>query len=155
MSLPSRSSLSDDVIIADLIAAGDQSGCESFSNVATVATPASRGADIEVPDIKLNVGTVTFPSSREAGPTGNGHAPRMLTPGPTISGFSTPSFTLLGPLDENDATDGDFGVPYDIGVPLEAAVLAKAQEITHVRAVERELSVGDCMDEAIHVLHGL
>jgi hypothetical protein len=55
------------VMIADLMAAGDQSGCELFSKA---ATPLRWGHAIEVPDMILNVD-----SEFELLSTGTGHAP--------------------------------------------------------------------------------
>ncbi|KAH0452606.1 hypothetical protein IEQ34_019905 [Dendrobium chrysotoxum] len=90
------------------MAAGDQSGCESFNKD---ATPANTAADAELPDTILNVGNVKFPASRAGGPTGNGHAAATFTPGPTISGFKIPSFTALGPRPEKSATAGAGDAP--------------------------------------------
>ncbi|KAG5588892.1 hypothetical protein H5410_039406 [Solanum commersonii] len=86
------------VMIADLIAAGDQVGCVLFSNA---ATPLRCGQDIEVPDIMLKVDFVFVLLSMEVG-----QAARMLRPGPIISGFKIPGLAILGPLEENAVTTG-------------------------------------------------
>jgi hypothetical protein len=85
-------------MIADLMAAGDQSGWALFSRA---AMPLRCGQDIEVPEIMLNVDFVSVLFSTETG-----HAARMLTPGPIISGFNMPGLAKLGPLEENEATVG-------------------------------------------------
>ncbi|CAA7406341.1 unnamed protein product [Spirodela intermedia] len=73
------------VIIADLIAAGDQRG---WAALIRAATPETCGAAMERV------------------------APRMLTPGARMSGFTTPPFTVLGPLEEKCATAGEGSRPY-------------------------------------------
>nr|GLL49289.1 hypothetical protein CR513_13785 [Ipomoea trifida] len=100
-------------MIADFIAAGDQSGCALLSNA---AIPLRCGVAIDVPDIMLKV---AFPLLVLLS-TENGQAARMLTPGPRISGLRIPGLALLGPLEENDATDGAVLVP--INVPLNTIV---------------------------------
>lgn len=47
---------------------------------------------------------------------GKGHAARMLTPGPMMSGLRMPGLSRLGPLEEKEATVGDNGFP--MAVPL-------------------------------------
>lgn len=47
---------------------------------------------------------------------GNGHAARMSTPGPIMSGFRIPGLALLGPWEEKEVTAGANGFP--ITVPL-------------------------------------
>nr|GLL45885.1 subtilisin-like protease SBT1.1 [Ipomoea trifida] len=90
--------VSEVVMIADLIAAGDQSGCALLSKA---ATPDRCGQDIEVPEIMLNVGFESVLFSTETG-----QAAMMFTPGPTMSGFRIPGLALLGPRDEKKETAG-------------------------------------------------
>lgn len=54
--------------------------------------------------------------------TGNGHAARMLTPGPIKSGFRIPGFARLGPIEEREATAGVDESPTT--VPLNKTVAA-------------------------------
>ncbi|OAY85853.1 hypothetical protein ACMD2_15512 [Ananas comosus] len=109
MRLPLRSRVSADVIIADLIAAGDQSGCDAFSSAAIPARWAAAG---DVPEIMLNVAIDSSFVGLLLAPTLFGHAATMFTPGPMMSGFSTPLLAALGPRPENAATAGAAcGVP--------------------------------------------
>lgn len=85
-------------MIADLIAAGDHSGCALLSSA---ATPLRCGHDMEVPEIILNVDFVLVLFSTETG-----QAARIFTPGPKISGFRIPRLAMLGPLEENAPTNG-------------------------------------------------
>lgn len=55
-----------------------------------------------MPDIILKVDFEFMLLSR-----GNGHAARIFTPGPIMSGFRMPGLARLGPLDEKEATEGD------------------------------------------------
>ncbi|OAY64549.1 hypothetical protein ACMD2_14352 [Ananas comosus] len=103
--LPSRSVVSDVVMIADLIAAGDQSGC---APLISAAMPLRWGVDIEVPDIILKVAEVTFVSD---GPTWKGHAATTFRPGPMMSGFRMPGLWRLGPREEKKVTTGAGEVP--------------------------------------------
>jgi hypothetical protein len=74
------------VVIADLIAAGDQPGCLLLISA---ATPARCGADTDVPDSKLKVGPGS--TDEDGGPTTwVGQAASTLTPGPVMSGFKMP-----------------------------------------------------------------
>ncbi|KAH0469729.1 hypothetical protein IEQ34_001287 [Dendrobium chrysotoxum] len=86
--------------MADFTAAGDQLGCAAFISA---AIPLRCGQDIDVPDIMLKLGFCVAGSS-------SGHAARTLTPGPVISGFNIPGDTLLGPLEEKSAMEGENGV---------------------------------------------
>jgi len=99
-------------MMADLMAAGDQSGWELLSKA---AMPLTWGQDIEVPDRMLNgdIELGFFAKWR-------GHAARMLTPGPIISGFKIPRLSSDGPLEENEATLG--GDDFSITVPLNKIV---------------------------------
>ncbi|GJM97719.1 hypothetical protein PR202_ga14668 [Eleusine coracana subsp. coracana] len=81
------------VMIADLMAAGDQSGC---TLLIIAAMPLRCGAAIDVPDMELNMPC----SSTFVGPTLNGQAAMMFTPGPMISGLRIPGLAVLGPRDE-------------------------------------------------------
>lgn len=56
---------------------------------------------MDVPDSILNMSLVFVFVSR-----GKGHASRMLTPGPIMSGIKIPGVAMLGPLEENEATMG-------------------------------------------------
>nr|GMD22534.1 hypothetical protein Iba_chr08aCG11710 [Ipomoea batatas] len=87
------------VMIADFIAAGDQSGCALLSKA---ATPDRCGHDIEVPEIMLNVDFVSVLFSTETG-----QAAMILTPGPTMSGFRIPGLALPGPRDEKTTPTTD------------------------------------------------
>lgn len=71
------------------------------------AIPLRRGHDIDVPEmmLKVNFEFVRYLSR------GKGHAARMLTPGPIISGLRMPGLSKLGPLEEKEATMGDNGFP--------------------------------------------
>ncbi|KAK3434485.1 hypothetical protein EUGRSUZ_D01953 [Eucalyptus grandis] len=51
---------------------------------------------------------------------GNGHAANMLTSGPMMSGFWIPGLSVLGPLEEKEATAGAVGFP--VTVPLNTIV---------------------------------
>ena len=51
---------------------------------------------------------------------GKGHAARMVTPGPMMSGFRMPGLARLGPLEEKEATTGDNEFP--MTVPLNKIV---------------------------------
>ncbi|KAF4369546.1 hypothetical protein F8388_019415 [Cannabis sativa] len=104
MALPSRFTTSAVVIIADLMAAGDQA-----------AIPLRCGHDIDVPDIMLKAEFGFVSLSRR-----NGQAARMLTPGPMMSGFKIPGLARLGPLDEKEATTGAYESP--MTVPLNNSV---------------------------------
>ena len=64
-----------------------------------------------MPDIMLNVDFEFMVLSRE-----KGHAARMLTPGPIISGFRIPGLAKQGPLEAKEVIAGDSGLP--ITVPL-------------------------------------
>lgn len=70
---------------------------------------------MEVPEIMLNVAFVFVELSTE-----RGHAARILTPGPIMSGFRIPGLSKLGPLDEKEVTAGADGSP--ITVPLNMIV---------------------------------
>src|SRR5688500_15838116 len=91
---PSR--ISDaEVISADLMAIGDQSGCRSANRA---ARPATCGLDMEVPLRRLK--------SRPALP-GGATAARMSCPGAITSGLSrSPPPALSGPREENEAVRG-------------------------------------------------
>ena len=83
------------VIIADLIAIGDQFGCLAMSSA---AMPAMCGLDIEVPDSA----SYRLPLSA-TGET----AAMTSTPGAVMSGFSrSPPPASAGPFDENAAMAG-------------------------------------------------
>ena len=70
---------------------------------------------MDVPEIMLNVDFVFVLLSN-----GNGHAAKMLTPGPVISGFKMPGLATLGPRDEKEAMAGEKSSP--IMVPLNTIV---------------------------------
>ncbi|KAH0458128.1 hypothetical protein IEQ34_013443 [Dendrobium chrysotoxum] len=97
---PWRSNMYAVVIIADLIAAGDQLG---YLFLKSATTPDTCGVAMDVPLRKLNLDPV--------GPTGFGHAARMLTPGAITSGFMIPPLVKLGPRDEKTATAGAEFIP--------------------------------------------
>lgn len=59
----------------------------------------------------LNVDLLLFLPSMDSG-----HAARMFTPGPMMSGFRMPGLARLGPREEKEATVGAFFEP--ITVPL-------------------------------------
>jgi hypothetical protein len=73
-----------------------------------------------VPEITLNVDFKFVLLSR-----GTGHAARMLTPGPIMSGFRIPGLAVLGPLEEKEATVGADDSP--IIVPLNKIVAVGAE----------------------------
>jgi hypothetical protein len=77
--------------------------------------PLRCGHDIDVPEIMLKVDFEFVLLSR-----GNGHAAKMLTPGPMMSGFRIPGLARLGPRDEKEATKGDDESP--MTVPLNRIV---------------------------------
>jgi hypothetical protein len=52
--------------------------------------------------------------------TAYGHAARMSTPGPIMSGFKIPGLSKLGPLEEKSASWGAYGTPKT--VPLKSIV---------------------------------
>lgn len=54
-----------------------------------------------MPEIILKVDFELVSLSR-----GKGHAAKILTPGPILSGFKIPGLALLGPREEKEATDG-------------------------------------------------
>lgn len=68
-------------MIADLMAAGLQSGCSPFSNA---AIPLMWGHDMDVPDIILN-SVRLWSNERSEGPTASVQAARMPTPGAIMS----------------------------------------------------------------------
>ena len=103
--------------MADLIAAGDQSGWALFSKA---AIPLRCGQDIDVPEIMLK-GTLLELSIE------NGQAAKMFTPGPIMSGFRIPGLIVLGPLEEKEATWGAFGL-FPITVPWKK-ILALAADL--------------------------
>lgn len=70
---------------------------------------------MDVPDSMLNVSFVLVFGSR-----GTGQATRMLMPGLIMSGFTIPGVTVLGPLEEKEATIGANESP--ITVPLNEIV---------------------------------
>jgi hypothetical protein len=90
-------------MIADLMAAGDQSGCELLIRA---ATPLTCGDAMDVPDwISKGPGAlIKF----------FGHAARMFSPGASMSGFSTPGEMELGPREENHATTGAGPTPSNV-----------------------------------------
>ncbi|KVI11593.1 hypothetical protein Ccrd_009997 [Cynara cardunculus var. scolymus] len=81
-------------------------------------TPLRCGHDMEVPDIRLNIGdfVLVLPAS------GIAHAARMPTPGPIMSGFRIPGLTVFGPREENAATDGAKGSPITVPLNSNAAI---------------------------------
>lgn len=90
------------IMIADLMAAGLQSGCAPLSNA---ATPLMCVHDMEVPDIILNsVCLLSF--ERPVGPIESVQAARMLKPGAIMSGLRISGDMELGPLLEKEATTG-------------------------------------------------
>ncbi|WVZ85304.1 LOW QUALITY PROTEIN: hypothetical protein U9M48_032249 [Paspalum notatum var. saurae] len=107
IAFPERSIGSAVVMIADLIAAGDQSGCLLLISA---ATPLRCGVDMDVPEAKKKVGSELM-GDDDRGPTWNGHAASTLTPGPVTSGFRTPGLCTLGPREENQAIAGAGEVP--------------------------------------------
>lgn len=68
-----------------------------------------------MPEIMLKVDFVFVLFS-----TDTGHAAKILTPGPIMSGFNIPGLAMLGPLEENEVTSGADGLP--ITVPLNKIV---------------------------------
>ncbi|BAS84813.1 Os03g0430575 [Oryza sativa Japonica Group] len=98
--LPAPSTASDVVRMADLMAAGNQSGWRLLTSA---ATPLACGVAMDVPDM-----TLKSPPPPPPPPCWRcgGHAARMLSPGARTSGLSTPGATLLGPRDEKEATVG-------------------------------------------------
>ena len=104
---PERSMGSAVVTMADLIAAGDQSGCLLLISA---ATPLRCGVDMDVPEMMLKVGPTPM-SADDEGPTWDGHAARILTPGPVMSGFKMPGLCRLGPREENEVMAGAGDVP--------------------------------------------
>ena len=111
---PELSASNADVIIADLMADGDQVWWAAFTNA---AAPLTCGVAMEVPEMMLK---------REegplGGPCGKGHAARMLTPGPLMSGFRIPGVALLGPLDEKYAMLDVKGPPMTVPLKMIVAV---------------------------------
>jgi hypothetical protein len=81
------------VIIADLMAAGDQSGWRVWRRP---TTPDMWGHDMEVPDITLNF-TRLLSKSRPVGEVASVYAASTLTPGAVISGFKIPLVIVFGP----------------------------------------------------------
>lgn len=57
--------------------------------------------------------------------TGTGHAARMFTPGPIMSGFKILGISSFGPLEEKEATIGADEPP--ITVPLNKIVAVGAE----------------------------
>ncbi len=87
---------SDEVIRADLIIIGDQSGC---ADLTIAASPAMCGLDIDVPLRK----------SKSRPESGGALAASMSTPGAMMSGLSRSAEACNGPRDENAATCGASG----------------------------------------------
>src|SRR3954465_13671973 len=84
-----------EVMKADLIIIGDQSGCSSLNSA---AMPAMCGLDIDVPLYRSN--------SRPLFPGGATPASTSC-PGAMMSGFNrSPAPAINGPRDENDAVNG-------------------------------------------------
>nr|CAB3495452.1 unnamed protein product [Digitaria exilis] len=103
MGNPVRSTASDVVMIADLIAAGDQSGCRLLRSA---AMPLRCGVDMDVPDSTKKERSAP-PSENSVCDSLGAHAARMFMPGPVMSGFRIPGLALLGPRDEKKVTVGD------------------------------------------------
>src|ERR1044071_1760999 len=102
-----------DVINADLIIIGVQSGCRSFSSA---ASPATCGADIDVPLYRLK-DSPAFP--------GGATAARMSWPGAMTSGMSRlPAPAVSGPRDEKVAVNGAGSVNVIVAALIFAVGLA-------------------------------
>src|SRR5687767_2070301 len=100
---------------ADLIAAGDQSGCACLISA---PRPATCGLDIEVPLSRSN-----------ERPLSGDTAARMSTPGAETSGLSrSPEAPSSGPRDENAAIFGASAAPET--APMTAVAEAPA-EVTY------------------------
>ncbi|OAY74489.1 hypothetical protein ACMD2_15541 [Ananas comosus] len=102
MGSPLWSTKSEVVMIADLIAAGDQCGCTLFISA---ATPLRCGVDIEVPETMLKARSVET-AIVDLVSAGAAHAAKMFIPGPVTSGFIIPGLAFPGPLEEKNATVG-------------------------------------------------
>jgi hypothetical protein len=98
-------------MIADLMAAGDQSGCELLIRA---ATPLTCGDAMDVPDWMLKAPGPCF--------TFRGHAARMFSPGASMSGLSTPGEVELGPREENHATTGAGRTPSNVLLKVRPAM---------------------------------
>ena len=81
---------------------------------------------MEVPEIMLNVDLVFVLFSTETG-----HAARMLTPGPIISGFKIPKLCLFGPLEEKEVTSGADGFPITVPLNKNVAVGVRADQLLY------------------------
>ena len=86
------------------------------------AIPLRCGQDMEVPEMMLNVAFDVVQLSTETG-----QAAKMLTPGPTMSGFKIPLLAKFGPLDEKDVIAGAVESP--ITVPLNKIVAVGGAEL--------------------------
>ncbi|TVU31945.1 hypothetical protein EJB05_23657, partial [Eragrostis curvula] len=125
MGTPVRSTASDVVMIADLIAAGDQSGCRLLRRA---AMPLRCGVDMDVPDSTKKERSA--PSANSVCVSLGAQAARMFMPGPVMSGFRMPGLALLGPRDEKKVTVGDGYEP--MMVPLKRMLaVALAVEFTY------------------------
>jgi hypothetical protein len=102
------------VMMADLIAAGDQLGWAFLINA---ATPLRCGVAMDVPDMKSNNNGFLVVASRNE----DGTAPSMLEPGPMMSGFNIPGNEMLGPLEENEASEGEYGLFMTVPLKLNLA----------------------------------
>ncbi|KAM0935303.1 hypothetical protein DsansV1_C29g0210401 [Dioscorea sansibarensis] len=105
--------------MADLIAAGDQSGWVAFNRA---AMPLMCGVAMEVPEAMLK-----FAPMLGVGPGEIGHAARIFTPGAMMSGLSMLGSAMLGPLEEKEAIMGDGVTPNN--VPLKAMVAVGAEAV--------------------------
>ncbi|XBJ24525.1 hypothetical protein VPH35_002390 [Triticum aestivum] len=101
-------------MMADLIAAGDQSGCRLLMSA---AMPLRCGVDMDVPD-STKKERPTPPSENSVCDSLGAHAASMFMPGPVMSGFRMPGLALLGPRDEKKVTAGAGSAP--MTVPLNA-----------------------------------
>ncbi|PON57783.1 hypothetical protein PanWU01x14_171450 [Parasponia andersonii] len=104
------------VIMADLMAAGLQSG---WADLSRAAAPPTWGQAIDVPDRMLN-SVFRVSESNPVGPIASVHAARMLTPGAIKSGLRISGLSVLGPLPEKEATIGAGLIP--ITVPWKSMV---------------------------------
>ena len=111
--------ISADVIMADMIAAGDQAGCALFNNA---AMPLMCGAAMDVPESVTKLGPILG-----VGPGEIGHAARIFTPGAMMSGLRMLGSAKLGPLEEKEAIMGDGVTPNN--VPLKAMVAVGAEAV--------------------------